>query len=116
MQKIFANATSGALLFHFTDAYAPYVDSAVLVFSVIAQFLLMRRKLESWLFWLLVNTVAVPLYFSRELTLTAGLYALYWVNAVVSWLAWRRTLARAARPADDFAAGKNLELGDVGEQ
>lgn len=82
----------GAMLFHFTDAYAPYLDSSLLVFSVIAQLLLMRRKLETWLFWFAVNTVAVPLFASRELYLTAGLYSVYWINAVVAWLAWRNRL------------------------
>ena len=79
----------GSLLFYYTDAYSPYVDSAVLMVSVVAQFLLMRRKLETWLFWLLVNTISVPLFASRGLYLTAGLYAVYWVNALVSWFVWR---------------------------
>jgi nicotinamide mononucleotide transporter len=51
----------GWMLTRLTNAYAPYIDSAVLVLSVIAQILMMRRKLESWWVWLLVNTVAVPL-------------------------------------------------------
>jgi nicotinamide mononucleotide transporter len=80
----------GALLHYFTDAYAPFIDSTVLVFSVIAQLLLMQRRVEAWLFWVLVNTIAVPLYASRELYLTAGLYLAYWVNAVVAWGAWSR--------------------------
>lgn len=82
----------GTVLFHFTDAYAPYIDSLLLVFSVIAQLLLMRRKLETWLFWIAVNTVAVPLFASRELYLTASLYSVYWINAVVAWLTWRSQL------------------------
>ncbi|MDR2209514.1 MAG: nicotinamide riboside transporter PnuC [Azoarcus sp.] len=80
----------GALLHFHTDAYAPFVDSAVLAFSVIAQIFLMRRRVEAWLFWLLVNTVAVPLYASRGLYLTSILYAAYWVNAIISWRLWRR--------------------------
>ncbi|NHZ89999.1 nicotinamide riboside transporter PnuC [Massilia sp. CCM 8733] len=90
-----ASAAYGALLHYFTNAYAPFIDSAVLVFSIVAQLLLMRRKVENWAFWILVNTVAVPLYASRGLYLTAFLYACYWVNAIVSWLWWRR-LAREA--------------------
>lgn len=89
-----ATAAYGALLHHFTDAYAPFVDSAVLVFSVIAQFLLMQRRIENWPFWLLVNTIAMPLYASRGLYLTAVLYGCYWVNALVSWRSWRRLAAR----------------------
>jgi nicotinamide mononucleotide transporter len=86
----------GTLLHHFTDAYAPFADSAVLVFSVVAQLLLMQRRLEAWFFWLLVNTIAVPLYASRELYVTAALYAAYWVNAVVAWLEWQRQMRQVA--------------------
>lgn len=82
----------GSLLHRFTDAYAPFTDSAVLAFSVIGQILLMQRRVETWGFWLLVNTLAVPLYASRGLHLTAVLYAVYWVNAVVSWRHWSRLM------------------------
>lgn len=88
----------GALLHHFTDAYAPLVDSLVLTFSVLAQLLLMRRRLENWYAWLLVNTLAVPLYASRELYLTAGLYTLFWCNAWYGLYRWRRELREAAAP------------------
>ncbi|MFP5394203.1 MAG: nicotinamide riboside transporter PnuC, partial [Gammaproteobacteria bacterium] len=87
-------AAYGALLHALTDAYAPFADSAVLAFSVIAQLLMIRRRIETWPFWLLVNTIAVPLYCSRGLYLTALLYACYWVNALVAWRAWQRGLRR----------------------
>ena len=80
----------GALLHHYTDAYAPYVDSAVLALSVAAQFLLMQRQLETWVFWIVVNTLSVPLYASRGLKLTAVLYAAYWFNAWYGLWRWRR--------------------------
>ena len=82
----------GWLLHRFTDAYAPFVDSVVLAFSVLGQFLLMGRRVENWWCWLLVNTLAVPLYASRGLHLTALLYACFWGNAVVSLRHWRRLL------------------------
>lgn len=89
-----ATAAYGALLHYYTNAYAPFFDSAVLVFSVVAQFLLMQRKVDNWPFWILVNSIAVPLYASRGLYLTSFLYGVYWINAVLSWFWWRR-LARA---------------------
>ena len=99
---IAATAAYGALLHFYTSAYAPFADSSVLVFSVIAQVLLMRRRIENWAFWLLVNTIGVPLYFSRGLYLTALLYAAFWVNALVSWWWWRRL---ALEPQAAKAAG-----------
>ncbi|HZX27007.1 MAG TPA: nicotinamide riboside transporter PnuC [Telluria sp.] len=85
-----ATAAYGVLLHRYTNAYAPFLDSAVLVFSVIAQILIMQRRIENWAFWLLVNSIAVPLYFSRGLYLTSLLYAGYWVNAAVAWRLWNR--------------------------
>jgi len=87
---VLATAGYGVLLHHYTNAYAPFLDSAILVFSVIAQLLMMQRRIETWPFWLLVNSLAVPVYFSRGLTLTSVLYAGYWVNAIVSWRHWRK--------------------------
>ena len=40
----------------------------------------------------MVNTIAVPLYASRGLTLTAVLYAGFWLNALVALRHWRRQL------------------------
>ncbi|WP_431478656.1 nicotinamide riboside transporter PnuC [Massilia eburnea] len=85
-----ATAAYGLMLKHYTDAFAPFVDSTVLMFSIIAQVLLMGRRIETWPVWLLVNTISVPLYASRGLYLTAVLYAAYWINALVAWRHWRR--------------------------
>jgi nicotinamide mononucleotide transporter len=82
----------GWLLHRLTNAYAPFLDSVVLAFSVLGQLLLMRRKYESWWCWLLVNTIAVPLYATRGLTVTAILYAGFWVNAVVALIRWRKLI------------------------
>lgn len=87
----------GALLYRWTDAYAPFADSAVLVFSVIAQLLLIGRRIENWAFWLLVNSIAVPLYASRGLYLTAVLYCVYWVNACIAWRHWQRLVEQQGR-------------------
>jgi nicotinamide mononucleotide transporter len=89
---VLATAAYGLMLQAYTNAYAPFIDSAVLMFSVVAQLLLMGRRLETWPFWLLVNTVSVPLYASRGLYLTAALYAGYWLNALASWFFWRRQM------------------------
>jgi len=95
----------GGLLHRYTNAYAPYIDSVVLVFSIIAQVLLMQRRIETWPFWLIVNSVAVPLYASRGLYLTSVLYAVYWINAVISWRYWHRLKQElpVAELGNDFA-------------
>jgi nicotinamide mononucleotide transporter len=78
----------GWLLHTFTDAYAPWIDSTVLTFSVVAQLLLMSRSIQTWKVWLLVNTLSVPLFWSRELYLTSALYGFFWCNAIYSYFHW----------------------------
>lgn len=80
----------GYILHTFTDAFAPWIDSAVLTFSVMAQLLLMRRSVQNWHVWILVNTLSVPLFWSRELYLTSVLYGFFWVNAIVSLRLWTK--------------------------
>ena len=89
----------GLLLRRFTNAYAPFLDSTVLAFSIVAQLLMMRRRVQNWPFWLLVNSIAVPLYASRGLYLTSALYAVYWINALISWRHWRRLRGASPEPA-----------------
>ena len=79
----------------YTDAAAPLPDSAVLGLSVVAQLLLMGRRIENWLVWIVVNTIAVPLFWSRGLHLTAALYAFYWANAWWAFFSWKRTVQHA---------------------
>lgn len=72
----------------------------MLAFSVLGQLLLMKRRLESWWCWLVVNTLAIPLYLSRGLYLTGVLYAGFWVNALISLRHWTRLAdAEPALPA-----------------
>lgn len=86
----------GWLLHTFTDAYAPFLDSIVLAFSVLGQLLLIWRRVENWWCWLLVNTIAVPLYATRGLYVTAALYVGFWVNALIALRTWRRLAAESA--------------------
>lgn len=88
----------GSLLFSLTDASYPFIDSIILVFSVLAQLLLMSRKLETWYFWILVDVVAVPLFASKGLYLTSAIYFIFLINAVFGLKNWRRIYAEQAQP------------------
>ncbi len=82
----------GYVLQRFTNAYAPFVDSAVLALSVLAQLLLMQRRYETWWFWIAVNLMSIGLFISRDLWVTAALYCAFLINAVVASILWRRHL------------------------
>jgi nicotinamide mononucleotide transporter len=79
----------GWLLNSYTNAYAPLADATVLTLSVVAQFLLMARRYESWWFWLAANSIAAPLFLARGLNITALLYIAFWINSIVALVRWR---------------------------
>ena len=76
----------------YTDASVPYGDAFTTVASLIAQWLLARKHLESWLFWIAVDIVAIGIYWHKELYLTSVLYAVFLVLATLGWFAWRNSL------------------------
>ncbi|MBN1352827.1 nicotinamide mononucleotide transporter [candidate division KSB1 bacterium] len=82
----------GWLLKRYTNAFAPFLDSVVLSFSILGQFMLMGRRYETWWCWLLVDSIAVPLYLVRGLHVTALLYAGFWINAVVALVRWKKLI------------------------
>jgi nicotinamide mononucleotide transporter len=55
---------------------------------VITTYMVAQKVLENWLYWLVIDTVAIYLYIDRELYLTALLMAVYVVLAVLGWFMW----------------------------
>lgn len=75
---------------HHTDASLPWVDSTLSSFSLVAQYWTARRHSASWLLWIAVDVVYVGLFLFKGLTLTAGLYAVMIVLAVLGYRGWQR--------------------------
>lgn len=73
-----------------TDAALPHWDAFILTFSMIAQWMQARKKIENWIVWIVVNIVAIGVYFTKHLYLTAILYAVFLGLAIAGFLAWRR--------------------------
>lgn len=71
---------------------APLLDAFVTTLSLAAQWLLNRRFVETWLGWMVVDQVAVALFWSREMYLTAGLYAVFLGMCIAGLIAWRAEL------------------------
>lgn len=88
-----------ALLARHTDAVMPVRDAFIATFSLIAQGLQARKKVDNWPVWLAVNGVAVAAYWAAGLHYTAFLYAVYFLLAVSGWRAWDRARRGQGAPA-----------------
>jgi len=87
---ILFTAVLGFLLKHGTDASFPFIDSFCTACSLVAQVLLARKVLENWLIWVFVDVIYVIVYTAKNLHLTAGMYALYFMIAALGYWDWRR--------------------------
>lgn len=78
-----------------TDAALPYWDSATVAVSLAAQWLMTRKKIENWVLWIAADLVMIGIYLVKALILTAGLYAIFTVLAILGLRAWRHSMAAA---------------------
>lgn len=81
---------SGYLLKANTDAQWPYLDSFTTWGSVLTTYMVARKILENWLYWIIVDGVSIYLYLDRALYFTAALFAIYLVLVVIGYFTWRK--------------------------
>lgn len=78
------------LLVTFTNSTVPVCDSFTTALSIVALWMLSRKYTEQWLVWFVVDAVTVGLYIYKGIPITAGLYALYTLLAVIGYMKWRK--------------------------
>ena len=88
-----AIAIWGTIMAQYTDASYPYWDASVAMLSIAAQILMAGRAVENWAYWITVNVISIPLYLVKNLNLTAGLYAVFLILAILGLIEWRKIRA-----------------------
>ncbi|MDP2560133.1 nicotinamide riboside transporter PnuC [Psychrobium sp. 1_MG-2023] len=80
----------GYVMDNYTHADFAYLDTATTVFAVFTTWMVTQKVLENWLYWIVINSASIYLYLEKSFNLTAGLFMLYCVMAVVGYLQWRK--------------------------
>jgi nicotinamide mononucleotide transporter len=89
---VVASIVWGLGMARYTNAAAPIIDAFIAGTSIAAQILMARRRIENWVLWILVDAVAIWLYWSRDLPWTSALYALFLVLSIIGLIDWHRAL------------------------
>ena len=76
----------------YTNAKMPIVDSFTTVFSIFATYMVTKKILGNWLYWIVIDTVSVYLYFSRGLHLTSLLFMAYTIIAILGYFSWLKKI------------------------
>ncbi len=82
----------GYYLATYTETRLPYLDAVVMVFSMIATWLLAQKVLENWLYWIVIDTAAIGLYWQTGYYVTIILFVVYVVLAVYGYKSWKLSL------------------------
>lgn len=93
---IAGSAALGLFLRGATDAALPFMDSFLSSTSLVAQWMMTRKKLENWLVWILVDVLYVGMFIVKGLYPTAVLYAVFLALAVMGYRDWRRSMREPA--------------------
>jgi nicotinamide mononucleotide transporter len=82
-------------LANFTDSQVPFFDAMSTALSIVAMWMLSRKLVEQWLVWLVVDAISVGLYLYKGIPITAGLYMVYCILAIVGYMRWLRMARKA---------------------
>lgn len=73
-------------------ASLPALDATTTTMSFAAQYLMIKRRLDNWYLWILVDVIAIGLYWYKEVPFVSLLYVLFLINACYGLWSWRRSL------------------------
>ena len=81
---------TGFLAEHFQWGVLPYADAFTTWFSVITTWMVTRKILENWLYWVVIDLVSIYLYFDRGFLVSSGLFVFYVVLAGIGFVQWQK--------------------------
>ncbi len=85
-----AAGISGWILSQHSQAAWPYIDSFTTWASVATTYMVARKYLQNWLYWLVIDSISIPLYIDRGLYLTAFLFFIYLFIVMAGYFNWRQ--------------------------
>lgn len=80
----------GFMLDAYTDSKIPYWDAFTASGGIVATWMLTRKILEQWLFWIVIDFISIGLYIWQELYATTLLFGVYTIMAILGYRQWRK--------------------------
>ena len=91
---IFIFTVSGVVLvYHYFDKFTTwyaYVDTFITGIFFVGMWLMAKRKVENWIYWIIGDVISIPLYFSKGFTFTSFQYIVFTIVAIFGYLEWKK--------------------------
>jgi nicotinamide mononucleotide transporter len=78
--------------FNMWTGWVAYVDTITTAIFFVGMWLMARRKVENWIFWIIGDLISIPLYFYKGFTFTSLQYFGFTIIAIFGYLAWKKNL------------------------
>lgn len=91
---LFSAIVLGYIMTTYTDASFPYWDALTTTMSIIANLLLIKKIWENWVIWVLMDCIAIVIYYQKELYVTSGLYVIFLGLAIYGTIEWYRRIEK----------------------
>lgn len=75
-----------------TDSNVPVIDATTTSIFLVGMWLMARKKVENWTFWIVGDLISIPLYLSKGLVLTSIQFSIFLALAVMGLIQWRRKI------------------------
>jgi len=79
----------GYIFDNYTNQANPYIDAFTTCYSLSATFMVTRKILGNWIYWIIIDLVSIYLYAQRDYNLTAVQYGIFTILAVYGFMAWK---------------------------
>ncbi|TYQ00325.1 nicotinamide mononucleotide transporter [Tenacibaculum adriaticum] len=73
-------------------SWTAYVDTVTTAIFFVGMWLMAKRKIENWIYWIIGDIISVPLYFYKGFTFTSFQYLIFTFIAISGYLAWKKHL------------------------
>jgi nicotinamide mononucleotide transporter len=84
------------LLRRFTDSTVPIADSFTSAAAFTGMWLMNKKKLENWTWWIITDLASIPLNFYKHLVFASFQYLVFLILAVMGYITWRKKISHAA--------------------
>jgi nicotinamide mononucleotide transporter len=91
------------LLRRYTNSTVPIWDGLTTAMSLTAQYMLTRKLVENWWWWIAVDVIYIALYVYKHLLLTSALYAIFLAMCIIGLRRWKQLLDSSVSPASEEA-------------
>lgn len=80
----------GYYMTNYTNASYAYLDSTITIFSLVATYMMTKKILDNWIYWIIIDSAAIYLYFKKEFYVTSILFLIYTILAFLAYMEWKK--------------------------